>query len=116
VRNSHIAELLAGAAECAKQPVQGALRRAARSFLWPEEAKDMLARGHSFTELAGIDPYLNKQIINWLTYPPGLEEAIPKIRQNFLTLAGASTLGSKYPERFQEIRGDHPSADLSSQC
>ncbi len=38
VRNSEIAELLARAAEHAKQPLQRALRRAARrSFLWPEE-------------------------------------------------------------------------------
>jgi histidinol phosphatase-like PHP family hydrolase len=107
VRNSDIAELLARAAEYAKQPLQRALRCAARrSFLWPEEAEDMLARGQSLTELAGIGPYLNKQIIDWLTYPPELEEAIPEIRQNFLTLAEASTLRSKYPERFNEIRGD----------
>jgi histidinol phosphatase-like PHP family hydrolase len=107
VRNSDIAELLARAAEHAKQPLQRALRRAARrSFLWPDEAEDMLARGQSLTELAGIGPYLNKQIIEWLKRPPELEGAIPEIRQNFLTLAEARTLRSKYPERFTEIRGD----------
>ena len=37
--NSAIAELLALAAEHAKQPLQKALRRASRrAFLWPEEA------------------------------------------------------------------------------
>jgi putative hydrolase len=107
VRNSDIAELLARAAEHAKQPLQRALRRAARrSFLWPEEAEDMLARGQSLTKLAGIGPFLNKQIIDWLRHPPELEGAIPEIRQNFLTLADARTLRSKYPERFHEIRGD----------
>jgi hypothetical protein len=40
VKNAEIAELLAQAAEHAKQPVQRALRRAARrAFLWPEEAE-----------------------------------------------------------------------------
>jgi histidinol phosphatase-like PHP family hydrolase len=107
VRNSDIAELLARAAEHAKQPLRRALRRAARrSFLWPEEAEDILARGSSLTDLAGIGPYLNKQIIDWLRHPPELEEAIPEIRQNFLSLAEARTLRSKYPERFNEICGD----------
>jgi histidinol phosphatase-like PHP family hydrolase len=107
VRNSEIAELLARAAEHAKQPLQRALRRAARrSFLWPEEAEDMLARGQSLTELAGIGPYLNKQIIDWLRHPPELEKVIPEIRQNFLTLAEARTFRSEYPERLHEIRGD----------
>lgn len=66
----------------------------------------MLARGQSLTELAGIGPYLNKQIIDWLRHPPESVEAIPEIRQNFLTLAEARTLRSKYPERFRQIRGD----------
>ena len=66
----------------------------------------MLARGQSLTELAGIGPYLNKQIIDWLRHPLEFEEAIPEIRQNFLTLAEAATLGSKYPARFREVRGD----------
>jgi histidinol phosphatase-like PHP family hydrolase len=107
VRNSDIAELLAQAAEDAKQPLQRALRRAARrSFLWPEEAEDMVTRGQSLTELAGIGPYLNKQILDWLRHPPEPREAIPEIRQNFLTVAEARALRSKYPERFHEIRGD----------
>lgn len=66
----------------------------------------MLARGQSLTELAGIGPYLNKQIIDWLRHPPESAEAIPEIRQNFLTLAEARTLRSKYPDRFRQIRGD----------
>ncbi len=67
----------------------------------------MLARGQSLTELAGIGPYLNTQIIDWLMrHPPEPEGTIPEIRKNFLTRAEASTLRSKYPERFREIRGD----------
>jgi histidinol phosphatase-like PHP family hydrolase len=107
VRNSDIAELLARTAEHAKQPLQRALRRAARrAFLWTEEAEKIHARGESLTVLSGIGPYLSKQIIDWLRHPPELEEAIPEIRHNFLTLAEARTLRSKYPERFSEIRGD----------
>jgi histidinol phosphatase-like PHP family hydrolase len=107
VRNSDIAELLAQAAEHAKQPLQRAFRRAARrAFLWPVEVEDMLDRGQSLTELAGIGPYLNKQLIDWLRHPPELAEPIPEIRQNFLTLAEANTLRSRCPERFYEIRGD----------
>jgi histidinol phosphatase-like PHP family hydrolase len=107
VRNSDIAELLARAAEHAKQPLQRALRRAARrSFLWPEEAEDMVARGQSLTELAGIGPYLNRQILDWFEHPPEAEEAIPEIRQNFLTVAEAGALLSTHPERFHQVRGD----------
>jgi histidinol phosphatase-like PHP family hydrolase len=107
VRNSYIAELLARAAERAKQPLQRALRRAARrAFLWPEEAEDIHARGESLTLLSGIGPYLNKQIIDWLRHPPELEEAIPEIRHDFLTLAEARVLRLQHPERFNGIRGD----------
>jgi hypothetical protein len=91
VRNSEIGELLARAAEHAKQPLQRALRRASRrALLWPEEAEDIIKDGRSLTELPGIGPYLNRQIIQWLERPPDLDEEIPEIRQNFLTLAEAN--------------------------
>ena len=107
MRNSDIAELLARAAEHAKQPLQRALRRAARrAFLWPEEAEEIHERGESLTVLPAIGPYLSKQIVDWLRHPPELEEAIPEIRSNFLTLAEARSLRSKYPQRFSDIRGD----------
>ena len=107
MRNSDIAELLAKAAEQAKQPLQRALRRAARrAFLWPEEAENLVERGQSLTELSGIGPYLNKQIINWLKHPPEPVGTIPEIRQNFLTLVEARILRRKNPARFSEIRGD----------
>ena len=107
MKNSEIAELLARASERAKQPLQRALRRAARrAFLWPEEAEELYARGESLIVLSGIGPYLNKQIIDWLRHPPEQEGTNPEIRHNFLSLAEARTLWSKYPERFSEIRGD----------
>ena len=44
--NTEIAELLATEAETAKQPLQKALRRAARrAFLWPEEAAQLVRQG-----------------------------------------------------------------------
>ncbi|MGC1645691.1 MAG: PHP domain-containing protein [Candidatus Sulfotelmatobacter sp.] len=107
MRNSDIAELLARGAEHAKQPLQRALRRAARrAFLWPEEAEEIHARGETLTVLSGIGPYLSKQIVDWLRHPPEPVEAIPEIRHNFLTLSEARKLRSKYPERFSGIRGD----------
>jgi histidinol phosphatase-like PHP family hydrolase len=107
VRNSAIGELLARAAEHAKQPLQRALRRAARrALLWPEEAEDIIKGGRSLTELPGIGPYLNRQIVNWLEHPPDLDEVIPETRRNFLTLAEAKTMRSREPERFAGICGD----------
>jgi DNA polymerase (family 10) len=107
VRNSDIAELLARSAETAKQPLQRALRRAARrAFLWPQEAEDMHRRNQSLTELFGIGPYLEKLIVGWLDDDPKLEGMIPDIRRNFLTLAEAGTMRSKEPARFEAIRGD----------
>jgi histidinol phosphatase-like PHP family hydrolase len=107
MRNSDIGELLAQAAEHAKQPLQRALRRAARrALLWPEEAEDILKNGRTLTELSGIGPYLNKQILNWLENPPNLDETIPEVRRNFLTLAEAKTMRSRQPEPFAGIRGD----------
>jgi hypothetical protein len=61
--NSDIAELLAVAAESAKQPLQKALRRASRkAFLWPEEASQIVREGRSLEELAGVGPSLNRII------------------------------------------------------
>ncbi len=107
VRNSDIAELLARSAETAKQPLQRALRRAARrAFLWPEEAEEMHRRKQTLTELSGIGPYLEKLIVGWLNDNPELKGKIPDIRQNFLTLAEAEIMRSKDPSPFRAICGD----------
>ena len=107
MRNSDIAELLARSAETAKQPLQRALRRAARrAFLWPKEAEEMHRRNESLTELSGIGPYLEKLIVGRLGDDPGPEGKIPDIRRNFLTIAEAGTIMSREPARFSAIRGD----------
>jgi hypothetical protein len=107
VTNLDIGELLAQAAEHAKQSLQRALRRAARcSLLWPEEAEDILNDGRSLTELPAIGPYLNKQILNWLQHPPDLDWAIPEIRRNFLTIAEAKAMQSREQECFAGTRVD----------
>ena len=67
--------------------------------------RNLRTRGKSYGALRDR-PLSDKQIIDWLRHPPEFEEATPEIRQNFLTLAEANTLRSKYPERFHEIRGD----------
>jgi histidinol phosphatase-like PHP family hydrolase len=107
VRNSDIAELLARSAETAKQPLQRAMRGAARrAFLWPQEAEEMHRRKQSLTELSGIGPYLEKLIVGWLDDNLELEGEIPDIRRNFLTLTEAETIRSKDAARFGAIRGD----------
>lgn len=107
VRNSDIAELLARSAETAKQPLQRAMRRAARrAFLWPQEAEEMHRHKQSLADLPGIGPYLEKLIMGWLDDNSEVEGKIPDIRQNFLTLAEAVTIRSKEPARFGAIRGD----------
>jgi histidinol phosphatase-like PHP family hydrolase len=107
VTNLDIGELLAQAAEHAKQPLQRAFRRAARrGLMWPEEAEDILNDGRSLTELPAIGPYLNKQILNWLEHPPDLDWAIPEIRRNFLTIAETKAMRSREQERFAGICGD----------
>ena len=66
--DADIAELLARAAEEAKQPLQRALRRASRrAFLWPVEVEDMFRGGEDLTELSGIGPYVSKLIEQWMS-------------------------------------------------
>jgi hypothetical protein len=104
--NSEIAELLAREATSAQQPLERALRRAARrALLWPEEVAEMLKKGRSLTELAGIGPYLSKLITGWLESPPEIASP-PPIRQNFITLPEARSLLSKDPGWIQRIKGD----------
>jgi histidinol phosphatase-like PHP family hydrolase len=104
--NADIAELLARAAEEAKQPLQRAMRRASRrAFLWPVEVEDMFRGGEDLTELSGIGPYLSKLIDQWLRNPPEPVEP-PEIRRGFLTLATAQATRKRNKGLFQAIRGD----------
>src|SRR6476661_5550553 len=95
--NSEIAELLAGAAETAKMPLQKALRRASRkAFLWDEEAALMVAEGRSLTDLPGVGPSLERIIGRWIVSPPPVPGP-PEIRQGFLTVPEARSTVAKHP-------------------
>jgi hypothetical protein len=52
--DSELLELLAVAADSAKQPLQKALRRASRkALLWPEEASQLISEGRSLETSKG---------------------------------------------------------------
>jgi histidinol phosphatase-like PHP family hydrolase len=104
--NSNIAELLARESEKVQPPLDKAFRRAARrSFLWPEEASELLRQNRSLTELAGIGPYLEKQIRRWIDDPPPLSPA-PEIRRNFFTVLQARAALANKPAWLKGIHGD----------
>jgi len=104
--NGSIAELLAREAEKATDTLKRAFKRAARAaFLWPLEASEMLERGQSLTELAGIGPYMERVLRGWIEQPPGSIEP-PPIRRNFLTLAKARKILAKHPKWLEKYRGD----------
>jgi hypothetical protein len=61
--NADIAELLAREAASNSGILVRAFRRAARlAFLWPEEIVDPIGQSRPLTELAGIGPFIEKQI------------------------------------------------------
>ena len=104
--NSDIAELLAVAAESAKQPLQKALRRASRKcFLWPDEAAALVQEGRSLEELPGIGPSLSRIIKRWLDDPPEVPQP-PEIRKGFCTLLQAKTIVNANPTWRDNIKGD----------
>jgi histidinol phosphatase-like PHP family hydrolase len=105
--NAQIAEMLAREAEHAKQPLQRALRRAARrAFLWPDEVSDLYRKGESLTQLSGIGPYLNRIILEWLSKRPELPAHPSEIRADFLTLATARSIREKHKGLFETVKGD----------
>lgn len=104
--NADIAELLAVAAESAKQPLQKALRRASRkAFLWPEEAATLIQAGRSLEDLPGIGPSLNRILKRWFDDPPDIPKP-PEIRTGFLTLPQAQTILEKNPFWQRRVKGD----------
>ena len=104
--NSEIAELLAIQSERETSFKQKALRRASRrTFLWPEEASEMLRQGRSLTELSAVGPYLARCIRQWIESPPPLTPP-PEIRAGFLTITEARTALAKDPEWMDGIKGD----------
>lgn len=104
--NSDIAELLATAAESAKQPLQKALRRASRkAFLWQEEVAQIVREGRSLEELAGVGPSLNQIILRWIHDPPDVPKP-PEIRAGFLTALRAREILEANPSWLHAVKGD----------
>ncbi|HTL16140.1 MAG TPA: PHP domain-containing protein [Patescibacteria group bacterium] len=104
--NGAISELLAREAENANETLRRAYKRAARAaFLWPAEARTLFEAGESLTTLAGIGPYLERQLKNWIESPPKDTEP-PAIRRNFLTLSRARRILSRQPDWPTAYRGD----------
>jgi histidinol phosphatase-like PHP family hydrolase len=104
--NSDIAELLATAAESAKQPLQKALRRASRkAFLWPEEAARIVLEDRSLEELAGVGPSLKRIIGRWIEDPPDVPKP-PEIRSGFFTALRAREILEASPSWTQGVKGD----------
>jgi putative hydrolase len=104
--NLDIAELLAVAAESARQPLQKALKRASRkSFLWPEEAATLIQEGGSLEELPGVGPSLSRIIKRWLDDPPDIPKP-PEIREGFRTLLQAQAILDANPSWRNSVKGD----------
>jgi putative hydrolase len=104
--NSEIAELLATAADSAKQPLQKALRRASRkAFLWPKEAAKLVQEGRSLEELPGVGPSLSRIIRRWIEEPPEVPK-LPESRHGFLTLLEARAILQKNPAWRNSVKGD----------
>src|ERR1051325_1733279 len=104
--NADIAELLAVAAQSAKQPLQKALRRASRkAFLWPEEASEIAREERSLEELPGVGPSLNRIIRRWIQDPTDVPKP-PEIRAGFLTALRAREILEAHPSWLKGVKGD----------
>jgi histidinol phosphatase-like PHP family hydrolase len=104
--NADIAEMLAREAEHAKQPLQRALRRAARrAFLWPDEVSNLCQKGESLTQLPGIGPHLNRLILQWLSKPSETTDPAA-LRQDFLTWTAARSIREQHKSLFEMVKGD----------
>jgi len=105
--NRVIAELLCAAAEEGERTVQQrrALRRAGRAaFRWSVEARDLVARGQSLTELRAVGPWIARTIEPWILHPPVAPPA-PPIRQSFLTRTEVDGILSHHAAA-PRVRGD----------
>lgn len=104
--NSDIAELLAVAGETAKGTLRKALRRASRkSFLWPEQATDVVRDGRSLEELPGIGPSLSRIITRWIQNVPEISEP-PETRRDFLSWIDAQEILKQRPSWTKAVKGD----------
>jgi histidinol phosphatase-like PHP family hydrolase len=104
--NSNIAELLAIQAQDAAPPADRALRRASRrAFLWTEEASELVLRGRSLTELAGVGPYIERLINQWLNEDVATPDK-SETRRGFLSLVQARSTLAKKPTWMSGLKGD----------
>ncbi len=102
--NAALAELLARAVEEAEGTIARAYRRAARrAFTWPVEAADLHAAGSSLRELAGVGPFLERELVRWIDDEVGAPDP-PSIRANFLTLTHARRVITSHDA--SGVRGD----------
>jgi putative hydrolase len=106
IHNRTLSELLAIEGEKSKPPLSRAYKRAARAaVLWPHEAVQLIRKKCSLTELSGVGPYIEKQLIRWLNRPPEVSAA-PPLRQNFIFMAEAAKLLSENPKWQARLKGD----------
>lgn len=106
VTNRQLAELFAVAAASEKDQRQRAMRRAARrALMWPEEAWRIVAEGRKLTELAGVGPWIARQLQAWLDEPPPVPEA-PAIRNGFRSYAECREVVDAHPEWRKAVRAD----------
>lgn len=59
----------------------------------------------SLTELPGVGPFLEKQLVRWIHTPPQIAVA-PPIRRNYLFLAEARKVLAQHPRWRDELKGD----------
>jgi histidinol phosphatase-like PHP family hydrolase len=105
--NTDIAELLAQQAERETGILSRAYRRAARNaFLWPEEVSYLVAQNRSLTELRGIGPFIEKQILNWFDEALRRAKSVPALRQDFISMTEARRLLAERPSWPEKLRGD----------
>ena len=106
--NADLAELLAHEAEVATSATrQRALKRASRSaFLWPDEAAELLASGHSLTELHSVGPFVAEHLRRWIENPPPPHETADPLREDFLTTAQARAILRNERSWQARLRGD----------
>ncbi|MDP9066732.1 MAG: PHP domain-containing protein [Actinomycetota bacterium] len=104
--NAEIAELLALASEEHEGNKEKAARRASRkAYGWPQEAADMVEEGNSLKLLAGVGPWVARQIEDWLEDPPEVPEP-PALRADFMSLSSARETLEEAPEFRTNLRGD----------
>jgi histidinol phosphatase-like PHP family hydrolase len=105
--NTVIGELLCLAADEPDRSYQQrrALRRAGRAaFRWPVEVSELIAEGHSLTELRFIGPWLAHLIEQWLLNPPAVPIP-PAIRKDFLSRPDVERILKSKPSA-RKVRGD----------